>query len=499
MPVSVPAPARRRSLGAMVGTAAAAASLVAAGCAAAGTAQGATAPGVRLPTNPAWEAETTYPVVMSSPMVATLNRVPSVVVGTYRPSTGLGGKVYAFHLAHTSTQTEWAKNTPGSVGVNSTPSVNGNAIYVSVGNPSAGARGKGGYLSLGARGGQDWFTQVAVAPGRPDKAGVQASMAVGDLNGAKSVVAGSLGQWVDELRSANGSTRPGWPWLATDSSFDTPAIGNLFGSGKNWIVLGNDQTANSVTHEKQGGHLWVLSAAGHSGSRSNEAGVHCQFTPNQGVESSPAVGRFLGGNDVGIVFGTSNAFKGASDTDKLFAVTNQCQLRWKASLDGLTTDSPALVDARNNGHLQVAEGTNVSSSKGTVYLLNGATGGRYWAHDVPAPVIGGITSANVGNGHQDLLVPTPKGLYVLNGINGDQLGVLGRGISLQNSALVTDDSGEIGITVAGMTVKGGNQVGEVATYRIPGTNGRRADVAGAWPMFHHDAYLTGSTLPRLNS
>src|SRR5579875_1582941 len=126
MPVSVPAPARRRSLGAMVGTAAAAASLVAAGCAAAGTAQGATAPGVRLPTNPAWEAETTYPVVMSSPMVATLNRVPSVVVGTYRPSTGLGGKVYALRLANSpGHQVEWAKNTPASVGVNSTPSVNG--------------------------------------------------------------------------------------------------------------------------------------------------------------------------------------------------------------------------------------------------------------------------------------------------------------------------------------------------------------------------------------
>lgn len=444
-----------------------------------------------------WERRTAAPVVLSSPMVATLRGIPSVVVGTYTPSTGRSGEVYAFGLRAGGGITGWPVATPGHVGVDATASVNGNDLYVAVGNPSPGVQG--GYLALTDTGARRWWRQVPTVPHGSTMARVQASMAVGWLNGAKSVVAGTLGQYVDELRSADGAGRPGFPWMATDSSFDTPAVADLYGSRRNWIVTANDQTANPAAHERQGGHVWVLSARGHKGSSDTEAGANCAFRPDQGVQSSPAVGRILGDHRVGIAFGTSGMFKGAGDTDKVFAVDTHCRMAWKAALDGLTTDSPALVDARGNGGLQVAEGTNIGNRAGTVYLLNGSSGRPFWKRDVSGAVIGGITSADLGGGHQDLLVPTNHGLDVLDGRTGQLMGRLGTGISLQSSPLVTDDpGGRIGVTVAGMAVVDGHQRGVVAHYRLAGTNGRLVDEAGAWPMFHHDPWLTGSTLPRLS-
>ena len=64
-------------------------------------------------------------------------------------------------------------------------------------------------------------------------------------------------------------------------------------------------------------------------------------------------------------------------------------------------------------------------------------------------------------------------------------------IAFQNSPLVTDDAnGSIGITVAGYNTSAGNQ-GVVEHYEVAGSNGSSVDATGAWPMFHHDAQLTG--------
>jgi outer membrane protein assembly factor BamB len=450
----------------------------------------------------AWEKPVSEDIAFSSPVPITIGKVRAFVVGS---GITTSGDVWAFSLADGRLLHGWPVRTSAG-GVNSTPSVNGNLVYVGIDNEANGA--SGGYLAINARlHRQAWWQTVPKYPHATATSGVMASMAVGMLNGRKSVVAGSLGQFADELQASSGVTRPGFPWLSSDTEFSTPAIADLYGNGKNYIIGGAEQTGNAAIHESQGGHLWVLNGDGADGpgdASPVSSGATCQYAPNQGVMSSPAVGRFLGDKQVGIVFGTGHDFHTPlpSSSDDVFALDSHCALRWTAHLDGITLSSPALVDALGNGGLQVAEATSLGFFPGTVgqprigtvYLLNGADGRVDWSHNVPQPVLGSIVSANLGGGYQDLLVPTIDGLYILDGRTGRQIAVLGLGVALQNAPLVTDNSdGTIGITIAG----GELGRGEIEHFDIGHTDGRLADEAGAWPMFHHDPQLTGTTLARL--
>jgi outer membrane protein assembly factor BamB len=449
----------------------------------------------------AWKEHVSQDITFSAPVPITIGKIPSLVVGGDKSPTGA---VYAFSLATGRLLSGWPVATPTG-GVNSTPSVNGNLIYVGTYNVDNHA--SGGYMAINASDHQQaWYRTVPVDPGTAETAGVSASLAVGMLNGQKSVVAGSLGQYADELRSSTGATRSGFPWMSSDSEFSSPAIADIYGNGRNYIIGGAEQTGNASIHEAQGGHLWVLNGDGSAGpghASPVSTGAVCQYAPNQGVMSSPAVGRFLSSNRVGIAFGTGYDFHTPipSASNDLFAVNSHCSLEWTAHLDGITLSSPALVDALGNGQLQVAEATAIGffpgtsgNRSGTAYLLNGATGHVIWSHQLPEPVLGSITSANLGGGHQDLLVPTINGLYILDGKTGRQVAYIGSGVALLNAPLVTDNAnGTIGITIAG----GQSGGGEIEHFNIGNTNGRLADEAGAWPMFHHDPQLTGTTLARL--
>ena len=64
----------------------------------------------------------------------------------------------------------------------------------------------------------------------------------------------------------------------------------------------------------------------------------------------------------------------------------------------------------------------------------------------------------------------------------------------RTAPLVTaDPNGTIGITLAGYVISGMSSagVGEIDHYEITGSNGPQAVGSGSWPMFHHDAQLTG--------
>lgn len=452
-----------------------------------------------------WETQLSANDSSSSPIPITIGKTKAFVVGVADISTGTEGRLYAVSLRTGRTVPGWPIGTPSNIGIESTPSVWGNDVFVGVGNA---ADNSGGYWAINARGHRQlWFKSAPTSPYTTGKAGVQGGLAVGVLDGHVSVAAGTLGQYFDARVAADGDNVVGFPWLSTDTEFSTPAIANLYGNGKNYIISGAEQTAGS--HESQGGHLWVIDQNGtHGGGTANPhaKGANCaDSTFNQGVMSSPAVGRFLSKKGVGIAVGTGYDFHSAtglpSDSYRIYALNSHCGVAWNDTLDGVTLSSPALVDALGNGNLQVAEGTtrgifpgNGSAASGTAYLMNGSNGATIWKHNLPSPIIGGITSANLGGGHQDLLVPTTNGLYILNGKNGAQVGYLGSHIDMQNSALVTDNSnGTIGITIVGNDAHGT----VAAHFDISGTKGNLADEGGAWPMFHHDAQLTGSTLPRV--
>jgi outer membrane protein assembly factor BamB len=436
----------------------------------------------------AWRVTTPGVVALSSPIPDIVGGERAVVVGTR------GGQIVALSLRSGRPVPHFPVTVPGSLPVDSTPSVNGSLLYVGVGDAYQPAGG--GYLALNAdTGAQAFFTQVASTPGSAATSGVTAGMTVSNLQGIKTVTAGSMGQYADSLDATTGVAMSGFPWFSSDTELSTAAVANLYGNGRNYIVSGAEQTGGqALGHQySQGGHLRILAETGNSGTEQADGGLRCDYTPDQGVESSPAVGTFLARRGVGIVVGTSTDFPGASDTDKLIALNTRCGVVWKDSLDGATIDSPALVDALGDGRLEVAEGTAVGAA-GTVYLLDGATGAPIWSRPVPGMVIGSITSADLGSGYQDLLVPTTRGLFILDGRTGARVAAVG-GIGLQSSPLVTNDGrNALGITLAGYGPDGGIIIHlRIVEAETP----HRASEAGAWPMFHHDPQLTGTTLEPL--
>jgi hypothetical protein len=421
------------------------------------------------------------PVAQSSPSEATLDGGgPSVVVGDR------AGKVYAFHLSNGSAVSGWPATTGGPV--DSTPSVTPDGkgtddVFVGAGN--AANPSVGGYYAFSNTGSQLWFQNATDALGNH---GVQASMSVGTLDGVTGVVAPSLGQKEYALNAANGSILSGWPFFTADSSFTTPSLADLYGNGQTEVVEGGDSTAGVAygTTYTNGGHLRVLNGSG---------GLICQYNTNQTVDSSPAVGNFLGGGQVGIAFGTGDYYSGASDTDTLFAANSSCGIAWRDDLGGTTTGSPAIGDIEGDGNTEVLEGANTGSG-GLVWALNGANGAAEpgWPQRTPGQIIGGITTADLtGNGYNDVLVPTTAGLVIYDGQTAQVVATLGDGattVGLQNSALVTKDpNGTTGITIAGYY--GSQTQGIIQHYEISGSAGRSLGER-SWPMFHQNPQLTGT-------
>ena len=423
-------------------------------------------------------------IAESSPNVATLDGGgPSVLVGDQ------AGNLYAYHLSDGSPVAGW----PAATGapINSTPSVSGSTVFIGAGDAASQGKGFGGYEAFNANGSRRWTATLPNTPGGTGTAAVSASLTVGNLQGQPAVVAGTLAQLEGEYNASSGGSLPGFPWLQADSNFSTPALADVYGSGQPEIVEGGASSpgvAGGYTYTA-GGHIRVLNQTGNLGQPQDNGGLACQYNTDQEVDSSPAVGQFLAGGAVGIVAGTGTYWPNARTTNQVIAVDSHCNLAWATTLDAATGSSPALVDALGNGALQVAEGTNNGASSGKVWLLNGTNGAPIWSVPATGAIIGSITSADLGNGHQDLIVPTLDGIQILDGATGAQLAYVGANVGFQNSPLVTADAnGTIGITVAGYQA-GGSQV---LHFEVAGTNGALANEAGAWPVFHHDSQLTGN-------
>ena len=423
------------------------------------------------------------PIAQSSPTVATLDGGgPSVVVGDR------GGNVWAFHLSDGSTTPGWPAHTGAPI--DSTPSAlaNGagtNSIFVDAGNASQPS--VGGYYAFNNTGGQIWHTPAPDANGQH---GVQASPAVGVLNGVPAVVAPSLGQYEYALNAATGANLPGWPFFTADSGFSTPSLADLYGNGQTEIVEGGDSSPGLAygVNYTAGGHLRVVGAGGN---------LICDHDTNQTVDSSPAVGNFLGGGGIGIAFGTGSYYSGASDSNTLFASDTHCNIVWRTALGGNTVSSPAIGDLEGDGNVEVVEGVDTGSG-GLVYALNGPTGSPMagWPVATSGRIIGSVTTADLtGAGYNDVLVPTTGGLVIIDGRTAQVVATLGsglpsgQGVALQNAPLVTTDpNGSIGITIAGYD---GNNAGVILHFEVNGSAGRSLG-RRSWPQFHQNAQLTGT-------
>ena len=418
------------------------------------------------------------PIGQSSPSVATLDGGgPSVVVGDR------AGSLWAFHLAGGSPPGGWPAHTGGAP-IDSTPSVTPDGLgteNVYVGGGNASQPRVGGYYAFNHSGAQVWGRNAQDPNGLY---GVQASMAVGVLNGVNSVVAPSLGQEEYAFDASNGSTLGGWPFFTADSGFTTPALADLYGNGQTEVVEGGDSSAGlayGVTYGN-GGHLRVLGPGGN---------LICSHDTNQTVDSSPAVGNFLAGGQVGIAFGTGSYYPGASDSNTLFGADSHCNIAWQSNLGGNTTGSPAIGDLEGDGNAQVVEGVDTGTG-GLVWALNGSNGTAMpgWPQATSGRIIGGVVTADLtGAGYNDVLVPTTNGLVVYDGRSAQVVATLGGGtIGLQNSPMVTiDPNGSIGITIAGYNSA---NAGIIQHYQVAGSAGHSLGKR-SWPMFHQNPQLTG--------
>jgi hypothetical protein len=469
-------------------------------------------------------------VAEASPAEATLDSAgPSVEVGDR------AGDLYAFHLSDGSVPSGWSTSPPSAtitsgqacgiagndgattaaaVGINGirvpgnppidstasvVPTPAGDDLYFDAGN--AADPSEGGYYAYGPGGTPLWNT-LATNPSTdplPD-IGVEASPAVGSAGGTPFVVAGSLGQRTDALRAAGGTLLGGWPFFSADSVFSTAAVGDLYGTGHDEIVVGGASTAGFAygQHYQDGGHLRILNDHG---------GLVCAANTNEEVDSSPAVGPILPGGALGIATGTGTFYPG-SDEDTVKVFDTRCNAVWSESLDGGTGGSPALADLQGNGRLAVVEGTDLENGAGSVWALDAGTGALIWKVAAIGGVIGSVTTADLsGDGYQDVIVPTTAGLEILDGETGAELihvddgsgdgGVAaGQVYGFQNAPLVTDDpDGAIGITVAGYFAVPDSPdhdvQGMVQHFSVQGSNGALVNEAGGWPQFHHDAQLSG--------
>ncbi len=417
------------------------------------------------------------PIAESSPSEATLDAGgPAVVVGDR------AGSVYAFHLSNGSAVSGWPAHAGGPI--DSTPSVAPNGagtdnVYVGAGN--AAQPRVGGYYAFNNGGSQRWEHNAQDPNGLY---GVQASMAVGNLGGTTGTVAPSLGQDEYALNAANGAVLPGWPFFTADSGFTTPSLADLYGNGQTEVVEGGDSSPGVAYGQTYtaGGHLRVLGSGGN---------LICDYDTNQTVDSSPAVGNFLGGGQVGIAFGTGSYYPGASDSDTLFGSNSHCGIVWRSNLGGTTTGSPAIGDIEGDGNVEVLEGANTGSG-GLVWALNGANGGAVpgWPQRTSGQIIGGIVTADLtGGGYNDVLVPTTNGLVIYDGRTAQVVATLGAGtVGLQNSPMVSiDPNGTIGITIAGYDSA---NAGIIQHYEVAGSAGRSLGKR-SWPMFHQNPQLTG--------
>jgi hypothetical protein len=394
---------------------------------------------------------------------------------------------------------------PGSPPIDSTasvlPTATGDDLSFDAGN-AADPR-VGGYYAYGPGGGLLWneFATDPPTDAVPDT-GVEASPSLGSAGGVPFVVAGSLGQRTDALRATDGALLSGWPFFSADSVFSTAAVGDLYGTGQDEVVVGGASTAGFAygKHYQNGGHLRILNDHG---------GLICAADTDEEVDSSPAVGPILPGGALGIATGTGS-FYGASDEDTLKVFDTRCRAVWSDTLDGTTGGSPALADVQGNGRLAVVEGTVGNDGTGSVWALDAGSGAVIWKVPAIGEVIGSVTTADLsGDGYQDVIVPTTAGLEILDGQTGAELvhvddgsgdgGVAaGQLYGFQNAPLVTDDpDGTIGITVAGYFAlphsPDHDVQGMVQHFTVDGSDGALVTEAGGWPQFHQNAQLSGFT------
>lgn len=362
-------------------------------------------------------------------------------------------------------------------------------IFIGSGDASGECAG-GGLYRLRSNGTQVYKYTVSDT-GSCQNVAVHSSPALGDItrDNVADATFGSLGLKAWSLKSTTGTVNNGWPYYWDDTQFASPALADADGDGITDAIMAGDSSIGPPV-DWRGGFVRALRGDGSQ---------VWEFKVNEIVRSSPSVGDVDGDGVPEVVFGTGNYHAlngGASDATKIFVVNlHTGQLKWSRDLGGQTMASPTLADINGDGRLDVVMGTWGGAQPGRIFVMSGVNGSDmsgYPRSSTGGVILGQITTADlVGNGGQDLIVPTGGGVYAYNGTSGAQLWGIRQGFaSYQNSPLVRDidADGRLDVVIAGFKPDG---TGVVDRFEFSGGDPAVIGTKG-WHMFRRDQRLTGS-------
>jgi hypothetical protein len=448
---------------------------------------------------------------MSSPVIATIDGVKVVVIGS------LTGEVYVLNAKSGAELPGWPEfvhiNSPRPTAIDSSPAV---AYLDGPNKPPSIIVGAGSMWRRDQQGGLEAFyasgkvrfvfqTRRTFNPwgsGPADYSDpVFATPAIGDITGTgqQDIVFGSYDHFIYALQP-NGRPVPGFPVNRADTIWSSPTLVDTSHTGRDDIIMGTDA---SGFYGCRGG--WLVDYR-YVGGRPKLVWQRCT---SQTIWSSPTVGILNQTGRAAVVVGTSYyQYYRSSATDKIFAFyadNGQSVPGWPVSARGPTFGSPAI--GRIDGEQAVVSTScaRCLSGPGVVSAWSGS-GRLLWsrvfaAHNeaTSSPVLVDITGGR-DNG-DDVLVGAAWGLYLLSGKDGSFLYNTGRWASTLDMGCDAPSSAAVGYVPGApgngwmlYSACGGPTLpATLAAYRFP--IAPAASDPPSWPEWRANADRTGVADP----
>lgn len=419
----------------------------------------------------------------TSPVVVDNSGNPFVAVGD------VAGNLRAFDLDSGASVPGWSSTTTKFL-TRAPLSTDGKYVYVPV--AQDGKHRYPQYKKIAANGTTTWSSNTSTV--LPASGGfLLAGLSLAKIDGVWRGFAGSSGHWVYGVNGNTGTKS--WEFRNADSTMATPAVADLYGSGRPQVITSNDTSAE-FTGDKYGGILRILTHDGKQICTATQLVKGTTYASSGYNNSSPAIAE-TGGQPL-IVFGSTGPVQTGAGSNQIVAYDSACALKWASPpLAGQAAPSPTFADVRGTGTPQVIEMvaiTNGASKYPRVYVLDPANGriladtgsslSTYGAN-LAYPSSTSIATADVDNdGAQDLFVPAKQGKFLV--LDGRTLGVMATiptNLVIQNTPVVTAEAGGVRITLAGYAASGGIVSSYVVSGAALGVNG--------WSRFGNNGQLTG--------